>query len=131
MPAVSRGVDPGVLGIIQFFRAPTGDGSLYYRGRWIGVRMPCLYVLEKGDKLFEVIVKDLEPGTTRAYVVLQQHAIAALEHIEEGSADWLIDQGYPQSGSAMFSFGAECIKEVKRVMSRAEFDALHRSRLNS
>lgn len=113
------------LGTIRFTSVPRGGAPTWVRAEWVGLEVPCLFSHDgippnKGD-----ITRDVETGLEvpdyPGYIVLQAHAIVALEQKSPEAAEYWMERGFPDHPYAQFLFDLNSAEIVKPVMTRREF----------
>ena len=113
-----------LVGSILIVNIPKGEAPEKVRRAWVGLELPCLFVVDDDTDTEEVLRgKPITPG--RMYIVPQNKAIQALERNNPEAGQWWRERGYPEGDAGLFSFEANyCAIEVKPVSSREEFVAL-------
>lgn len=113
------------LGMIRFTSVPRGGAPLQIRQQWIGVEVPCLFSHDgvppnEGDSM-----RDVETGFEvpdyPGYIVLQTHAIEALQWKSPEAAGYWMDRGFPSSEKALFLFDHDSAEVIRPVRTRQEF----------
>ncbi|MDD2766682.1 MAG: hypothetical protein PHH40_02880 [Candidatus Moranbacteria bacterium] len=113
------------LGTIRFISVPRGGAPLQIREQWIGVEVPCLFSHDgvpsnAGDTMHDVET-GLEVLDYPGYIVLQTHAIEALQQKSPEAAEYWMRQGFPNHAFALFLFDHNSAEVVKPVKTRQEF----------
>lgn len=113
------------LGTIRFTSVPRGGAPLQIREQWVGVEVPCLFSHDgvppnEGDTTHDVET-GLEVPDYPGYIVLQTHAIEALQRKSPEAAEYWMERGFPNHTFALFLFDHNSAEVVKPVKTREEF----------
>ena len=113
------------LGTIRFTSVPRGGAPLQIREQWIGVEVPCLFSHDgvppnAGDTMHDVET-GFEVPDYPGYIVLQTHAIEALQRKSPEAAEYWMEHGFPGHAFALFLFDHSSAEVVKPVRTRKEF----------
>ncbi len=120
-----RQIQIGDLGTIRFTTAPRGGAPLQIREQWVGVEVPCLFSHDGTPPNEGDTVRDVETGFMvpdyPGYIVLQTHAIEALQQQSPEAAEYWSERGFPINPFALFLFDHNSAEIVKPVKTRKEF----------
>ncbi len=113
------------LGTIRFTAVPRGGAPLEIREQWVGLEVPCLFTHDgvppnPGDTNRDVET-GLEVPDYPGYIVLQVHALEALEKKSPEAVEYWQSRGFPHAPFALFIFDHNCAEVVKPVRTREEF----------
>ena len=111
-------IDMASLGIIKIVKIPQGEMSLEIRKAWLGIEMPCLFI-KLCDKPIGLLSRERLSQCQNSYVVLQEHAIAALEQKRPRIGKVWRESGFPRSPTAAFSFRQDEAVEIKPVTDQS------------
>ena len=111
------------LGTIRFISVPRGGAPLPIREQWIGVEVPCLFSHDGSDEWESThdVETGLEVPDYPGYIVLQTHAIEALQRKSPEAAKYWMRCGFPNHAFALFLFDHSSAEIVKPVKNRKEF----------
>lgn len=101
------------MALIQIISRPEGDAPDEIRDKWIGTQMECLGQI-RNDTHTRGIKGRLRPQQ-HSYLVQQIEAIAKLSQQSLEAAKYWNHIGYPKSLIAVFTFRADCVKEIEPV----------------
>lgn len=112
------------LGTIRFTTVPRDGSPPHIREQWIGVEVPCVFlhdgVSNQGDSTHDM-ESGLEVPICPGYIVLQTHAIEALQQKSPEAAMYWIERGFPNHMFALFLFALDSAEILKPVPTREEF----------
>ncbi len=113
------------LGTIRLISVPRGGAPLSIREQWIGVEVPCMFTHDgvppnEGDRTLDVET-GFEVPDYPGYIVLQTHAIEALQQKSPEAAEYWMEGGFPNHPFALFLFDHNSAEVVKPVKTRKEF----------
>jgi hypothetical protein len=112
------------LGVIRFKSTPRGGVPEEIREQWIGVEVPCLFShdgIPIGNDTTHDALSDVEIPDYPGYMVLQSHALQALEKKSPDAAAYWNSLGYPNHATALFLFDSECVEVITPVLTRRKF----------
>jgi hypothetical protein len=113
------------LGTIRFTAVPRGGAPLSIREQWVGVEVPCLFshdgVLPNPGDTTRDVETGLEVPDYPGYIVLQVHALEALEKKSPEAVEYWQSLGFPHHPFALFLFDHSSAEVVRPVRTRKEF----------
>lgn len=113
------------LGTIRFTAVPRGGAPLQIRKQWVGVEVPCLFSHDGVPPNPGDTARDVETGLEvpdyPGYIVLQVHALEALERKSPEAVEYWQGRGFPNHPFALFLFDHNSAEVVKSLKTRREF----------
>lgn len=113
------------LGTIRFTAVPRGGAPLEIREQWIGLEVPCLFSHDGVPPNPGDTTRDVETGLEvpdyPGYMVLQVHALEALEKKSPKAVKYWQSRGFPLQPFAIFLFDHASAEVVRPVKTRQEF----------